>query len=247
MHTYRIHLMYDGTNYSGWQIQPNATSIQQLVHHAVQTFVKEEVSIVGSGRTDAGVHALELVAHFRCSKKLNTALFFRSINGLLPHDIRLTQVSEVDAHFHAQKSATKKEYHYRICLNPFVSPFQRLYCLHVRYRIDETLLKKACKRFVGTHDFSSFANQAHSGAAKKNPVRTIYRLDAVPTDYGIRLEFEGNGFLYKMVRNIVGMILAIASKKRPLEDIERLFLAKDRRLAPQGVKACGLFLVKMTY
>lgn len=108
-------------------------------------------------------------------------------------------------------------------------------------------MKMAANLFLGTHDFTSFANSAHEGAAKKNPVRTLYRLDIVPWEYGIRLEFEGNGFLYKMVRNIVGMLLQVASNKRSIDDIEALFAAKDRRQAPMAAAARGLFLVKVTY
>jgi len=239
--------MYDGTNYSGWQVQPNATSIQEIVKRSVATIIKKDVSVVGSGRTDAGVHACDQVAHFRCSDPLDLEKFLRSMNGMLPVDIRLTHISEADAHFHAQKSARKKEYHYVLCCTPFVPPFKRLYCLHVRQAIDIALLKKACRLFVGTHDFSAFANKATTGAAKKNPVRTLYRLDVVEWEYGIRLEFEGNGFLYKMVRNIVGMLLAVSTKKRSLDEIDHIFKEKNRRLAPQAAPAHGLFLVRVSY
>src|SRR5260221_6280305 len=197
MHRYCMHFMYDGTNYSGWQVQPNGLSIQQIVEEAVHTILREDVSVVGSGRTDAGVHALDQVAHFSSAQELDTEAFFRSLNGLLPFDIRLTKVYPVPLNFHAQKSAIQKAYHYYLCLNSFVPPFKRLYCLHVHHKLDLELLDSACKLFLGTHDFTSFANSAHEGAASKNAVRTIFRLDAVPWEYGIRLEFVGNGFLYK--------------------------------------------------
>ena len=247
MYKYCLHLTYDGTNYSGWQIQPNALSIQELIQKALEVLVREPISLVGSGRTDAGVHALNQVAHFTSSCEQDVHRLCRSLNGMLPKDIRCTQISAVALSFHAQKSAVKKEYHYVLCLEPIVPPFQRLYCHHMPYTIDLSLMNEAAILFTGTHDFSSFANSQHHGSAGKNPVRTIYRLDLVEWEYGIRLEFEGNGFLYKMVRNIVGMLLEVAAGKRALSDIHRLFAAKDRRQAPLAAPARGLFLVKVHY
>lgn len=239
--------MYDGTNYSGWQVQPNAESIQQIVQNAVCTLIRQAISVVGSGRTDAGVHAYNQVAHFSSLIPIEIEQFFRSVNGILPHDIRVTKVEEVPLTFHAQRSAKSKEYHYRLCLGPVVSPFEKLYCHHVPFEIDIELLKRAACEFVGTHDFSSFANSQSQGAAKKNPVRSLYRLDIAAWQHGITLEFEGNGFLYKMVRNIVGMLLQVAAKKRPIDDIRALFDARDRRKAPMSAPARGLFLMRVNY
>jgi tRNA pseudouridine38-40 synthase len=239
--------MYDGTNYSGWQVQPNATSIQQIVQESIQIVLHESVSLIGSGRTDAGVHALDQVAHFRSNQEIDLVRFSRSINGILPKDIRLTKALLAPNDFHAQRSATSKEYHYILCLGPIQPPFERDYSLHIPFEVDVDLLQRAANYFVGTHDFTSFANKATEGAASKNAVRTIYRIDVVPWQYGVRLEFEGSGFLYKMVRNIVGTLLAICAGKRQLEEIPFLFEAKDRRLSPMGAKASGLFLVKVSY
>lgn len=239
--------MYDGTNYSGWQIQPHSLSVQQLVQNAVRTLVKEEVHVIGSGRTDAGVHALDQVAHFRCKEPQNPDYLFKALNGILPKDIRVTAVKSVDIHFHAQKSALSKEYHYHLALGPIVSPFERQYVWHVPYRLDLTLLKEAAALFVGTHDFKSFANSAHTGAAAKNSVRTIYRLEVVQKENNVTLIFHGNGFLYKMVRNIVGMLINVASGKKNISEIQETFTAKDRRKAPSSAPAQGLFLVKVEY
>lgn len=247
MFKYCLHLTYDGTNYSGWQIQPNALSIQQLIQEALAVLIREPVSLVGSGRTDAGVHAQDQAAHFTCSTEQDVHKLCRSLNGMLPKDIRCLRICQVALSFHAQKSAIKKEYHYVLCLGPIVPPFQRLYCHHIPYAIDLSLLHEAALLFTGTHDFSSFANSQHHGSAGKNPVRTIYRLDLVEWEYGIRLEFEGNGFLYKMVRNIVGMLIAVAAGKKALSDIPRLFAAKDRRQAPLAAPARGLFLIQAHY
>jgi tRNA pseudouridine38-40 synthase len=246
-YNYKLTLAYDGTNFSGWQVQPHAESIQEIIQKAIHLITRETVCLIGSGRTDAGVHALAQVAHFRSHVDIDLQAFFRSINGILPYDIRLLQVERATLDFHAQRSAKGKIYHYNICLDPIVMPFERLYVYQERKKVDLHLLEEACKRFVGEHDFSSFANSQHHGACSKNPVRTIYRLDAVKTTSGVRLEFEGNGFLYKMVRNIVGMLLEVSTGKRSIHEIDVLFTAKDRRLAPKSAPARGLFLVKVIY
>ncbi len=245
--TYRIDLTYDGTEYSGWQIQPHSLSIQHIVQEAVRTLVREPVHVIGSGRTDAGVHAYGQVAHFRCHTQIECSRFLRSLNGILPRDIRATAATSANNTFHSQRSAVKKEYHYHLCLGPIVSPFTRLYCHHIPYPVDLDLLSQGSALFVGEHDFTSFANSAHTGAAAKNPVRTIYRLDLVPSADGVIIQFEADGFLYKMVRNIVGTLLDVATLKRPLSDIPALFTARDRRLASMAAPAHGLFLVKVFY
>ena len=247
MKKYKLDVMYDGTNYSGWQMQQHSQSIQQLIQDAVRVLVREEVNVVGSGRTDAGVHAKGQVAHFRCSHAQDTQHLFKALNGMLPKDIRIFAVEEVDIGFHAQKSAWAKEYQYHLCLGPIASPFERQYVWHVPYKIDQELLKEACKLFVGKHDFRSFANAAHTGAAAKNSVRTITSIDVVPRENGLTLVFQANGFLYKMVRNIVGMVMNVASGKKELSDIQRILAAKDRRLAPMSAPPQGLFLMKVFY
>lgn len=249
MHCYKLTIAYDGTQYSGWQIQPNAISIQQLIQEALQKLLKgHHVAVIGSGRTDAGVHAKAQIAHFRWSEKLDRSKLLVSLNGLLPRDIRIKKVEEEAPDFHAQYNATSKEYHYYLYLDQVMDPFKRNYCWHIHYRhVDISLLKEAAKFFVGTHDFTSFANEQHAGSVAKNPVRTIYRIDICEIEGGIRLKFAGNGFLYKMVRNIVGMLVEVASGRRPLEDISALFKAKDRRQAPMAAPPHGLFLFKVSY
>jgi tRNA pseudouridine38-40 synthase len=247
MYTYKLFLMYDGTRYSGWQIQPHSLSIQQIVQDAVRVIVREQVNVIGSGRTDAGVHALEQVAHFRSESPHKPESLLRSLNGMLPKDIRASLLEEVPNTFHAQRSAISKEYHYRICTADFVPPFERLYMWHVRYKLDLDLLEPAFNQFIGKHDFTSFANAAHTGACAKNPIRTITHLALLPTPNGFTLQFRADGFLYKMVRNIVGMLIEVASLKRPVGDIAKVLAARDRRQAPQSAPAQGLFLAKVYY
>ncbi len=247
MYKYKLTLAYDGTNYSGWQVQPHATSIQEILEKAIHTITREQVRLIGSGRTDAGVHAMGQVAHCVFEKPIDLEMFFKAMNGILPYDIRLLDIVLAPLDFHAQKSARRKVYHYHLCLQPVVLPFQRLYTSHVREPLCLDLMLRAAQCFVGTHNFTSFANSASEGAAAKNAERTLYRLDLIKTEQGLRLEFEGNGFLYKMVRNIVGMLLEVGGKKRALDDISRLFTAKDRRLAPKAAPARGLFLMEVCY
>jgi tRNA pseudouridine38-40 synthase len=248
MYSYKLTIAYDGTQYSGWQIQPNAVSIQQILQDALKTILRiEDVSLIASGRTDAGVHAKGQVAHFRHPTLIEEARLQVSLNGIVPRDIRIKKVEVVSSHFHAQYHAIGKEYHYHLYLERVMDPFQRLYCWHVHTPLDFDRLKKASCLFVGTHDFTSFANEAYAGSASRNPVRTLYRLEVIPTEGGARLEFEGNGFLYKMVRNIVGMLVEVASGKREIESIPAVLEAKDRRLAARAAPPQGLFLMRVDY
>lgn len=248
MPRYKLIISYDGTDYSGWQIQPNAPSIQQHLQDAIDKCSGGKPhTVIGSGRTDAGVHALAQVAHFDSEAAHETSRLQLMLNGILPRDIRVKHVEEVSKQFHAQRSALGKEYHYHLHLDRVADPFRRLYCWHLFKKVDLALLHEAASLFVGTHDFTSFTNEPHSGSAARNPVRTLFRLDPVPIAGGLRLEFEGNGFLYKMVRNIVGSLIDVASSKCPLEELSEIFKAKDRRRAGRAAPPQGLFLVNVTY
>ena len=245
--TYRMVVAYDGTAFSGWQVQVEDVSIQGLIEKAVHTITHEDARVIGAGRTDAGVHALGQVAHVRLEKEIRSESFVRSLNGLLTPDIRILEVARVPEQFHAQRSAIGKEYHYHICLKEVVLPFDRPYVWHCRRHVDLELLENAARRFVGEHDFAGFANAPGRGCAKKTSVRIIRRLDAIPTATGVRLEFEGNGFLYKMVRNITGMLISVASGKRKMEEIDEVFVSKNRQLAEPAAPSQGLFLVRVFY
>lgn len=248
MRCYKLTLAYDGTQYSGWQIQPNAPSIQQHLQEALMTFLSgETVAVIGSGRTDAGVHALNQIAHFKTEQEIDLNRLLLALNGLLPRDIRIKKAEVASLQFHSQHSALGKEYHYHLYLERVMDPFRRLYSWHILRRIDLPLFYEAADLFVGTHDFTSFANEPHAGAVAKNPVRTIYRLDICPTEGGLRLEFEGNGFLYKMVRNIVGTLVDVASHRLTLEEVKSIFEARDRRQAGRAAPPQGLFLVRVDY
>ncbi len=246
-YNYKLTIAYDGTSYSGWQIQPNGPSIQEEIQRALHTILRHEVSIIGSGRTDAGVHALGQIAHFKSHHVIDLYRLLNSLNGLLPRDIRVKKIDPAPLPFHAQYSATSKTYHYHMTLERFQDPFIRLYSYHLLEKIDLDVLVEASRLFLGTHDFTSFANEAHAGSAAHDAVRTLKRLDVVLETGGLRLEFEADGFLYKMVRNIVGTLLEIAAGKRCVEDIPLLFELKDRKRAGRAVPPHGLFLVKVDY
>lgn len=246
-YTTALSIAYDGTNYHGWQIQPNGITIQEAIQDALKILLKCDTSIVGSGRTDAGVHALAQVAHFKHEHPLDYGRFLYSLNALIPHDIRVNKIASVHADFHSQYSVISKVYRYHFHLDRIHNPFKRLYSWHVLEKIDLALLERATKEFLGTHDFTSFANEAHRGTASHDAVRNLMRLDAIKEDGGFYLEFEADGFLYKMVRNIVGMLIDIARGKRPLSDVAAVFAAKDRRQASSAAPPQGLFLVKVCY
>lgn len=246
-YNYKLLLTYDGSCYAGWQIQLNAVSIQALIEEAIYVLLHEKVTLIASGRTDAGVHALEQVAHFKTHKEIDFKRFLRALNGLLPRDIRILAIEAVPLSFHAQYDALSKIYHYHLHLDPVMNPFRRLYCYQILGHFDLNLLEQAAAIFVGTHDFTTFANQAHLGSAARNPIRTLQRLDVKKEEGGVRLEFESNGFLYKMVRNITGTLVEVARGKRPLHDIPLLFAERDRRKAGLAAPPKGLFLVKVNY
>jgi tRNA pseudouridine38-40 synthase len=247
MAKYKIIICYDGTGYGGWQVQPNSTSIQSLIQKALATILREETHVTGSGRTDAGVHALGQVAHFETKEPIEIRSVLYSLNGLLPHQIRILEMCEVLDTFHARYKAIGKIYHYHLHLDPILDPFTRLYSLNVCHKVDVDLLKNAAACFLGTKDFSAFANEGHKGSAAINAVRTLQRLDVISESGGVRLEFEVDGFLYRMVRNITGTLLDVCAGLIPLSEIEPIFQSKDRKKAGKTAPPHGLFLVQVHY
>ncbi|MCP5469104.1 MAG: tRNA pseudouridine(38-40) synthase TruA [Chlamydiales bacterium] len=230
----KVKIAYDGGGYSGWQVQPNANSIQGEIERALALLLKKEIRLIGSGRTDSGAHALGQVAHFDA----DTIPDLHALNGILPTDIRIQSIEEVSSDFHAQYSATGKIYHYHLWFDKVADPFFRRYRCHVPYPIEN--LAEAKEAFIGTHDFTTFSNV---GSSVKTTVRTLKRIDIVQQKGGIRLEFEGNGFLYKMVRNIVGALL----EKRSHDEILEMLAKKDRRAAGICAPAHALFLMQVHY
>lgn len=244
---YKLEIAYEGTHYHGWQIQPNGISIQEEIQKVLAILCKHPVKLIGSGRTDAGVHALGQTAHFKTAHLQNQETFLKSLNALLPSDIRIKTVFPVHFDFHARYSAVSKTYRYHLYLDKVMDPFRRLYCWHVHAKLDLTKIQEAIPFFLGSHDFTSFANEAHLGTASHDPIRTLSELLLQKEPGGYYLEFKADGFLYKMVRNIVGTLVEIAEGKRTLDSIPQLFAEKDRRFAGLAAPPHGLFLVKVEY
>jgi tRNA pseudouridine38-40 synthase len=247
MPKYKLTIAYDGTCYGGWQVQINCSSIQQSIETVLSKILQHSVSLVGSGRTDAGVHALAQVAHFVSEKQLCCAHVRASLNSLLPLDIRIMALEEVSSNFHARFDALSKEYHYHLHLSKARNPFKRLYSHHVLRPLDLALIEQALPYFVGTHNFSSFSNDCTEGSCGKNPVRTLFSLKMLPEEEGVRLEFQGNGFLYKMVRNITGTLLEVGLNNIDPTTIPTIFEKKERKAAGPAAPALGLFLVNVRY
>ncbi len=242
---YRMILAYDGTDYSGWQIQPNGPSIQGKIEESLAILLKQPVRVIGAGRTDAGVHALGQCAHFVCETVLKPEQLLYALNGMIPEAIRIKEIASTLPDFHAQISAQGKEYHYHLWLEKVIDPFVRRFRHHFSYSdFSLPLLEEASQLFVGRHDFATFANV---GGKVSTTIRTIRRLSILPQEGGVRLEFEGDGFLYKMVRNIVGTLLEIATGKKPLDSVQKLLEAKDRKVAGPAASPKGLFLMKVDY
>ncbi|KRN48661.1 pseudouridylate synthase [Pediococcus pentosaceus] len=230
-------------------MQPNQRTVEGVLKRIVNKIAKNptpEISVYGSGRTDAGVHALGQVVHFDLSIEMTERSMLHALNSQLPLDMQVKKVEIVDETFHARFTTHGKKYQYRMALGQFVDPFKRNYTGHWKFPINIGLIQKAIKDLEGTHDFSSFVA---SGSTVKDHVRTIYkakvREDKKQNE--IVFEFYGNGFLYNMVRIMVAVLVEIGSKRRPADDIPRLFEVKDRNQARGTAPASGLYLKEVDY
>ncbi len=247
-HCYKLSISYDGSAYSGWQIQPNSLTIQELLQNTLKTILNQKVIVIASGRTDAGVHALEQIAHFHHEEVLDTKKLFYSLNGLLPKDVRILKLEEAEPNFHARFQAKGKIYRYFLYLNKVHSPFQKPYSLHISRPLDLDIMKKSSKHFLGTHNFKAFANKQDQGSAKHSPIKTIYSIsisETTPKLYCI--EIHGSGFLYKMVRNMVGTLIDCGLKKLSKDAPKLILESQDRKKASRAVPPHGLFLTKVFY
>jgi tRNA pseudouridine38-40 synthase len=242
MFKYKLILAYDGTLYGGWQVQNNAVSIQALVEKALSTVLRAPTQIFASGRTDAGVHAKAQVAHFTTQTPIDLYRLCYSLNALLPRDIRALEVVQTDLDFHARYSAISKEYHYHLTFAE--SPFSRLWAWYIYTPLDLPSMQEASLHLLGTHDFATFANK---GTDVETTTRTLFRIELKEEENGLCLEFEGDGFLYKMVRNLTSTLVCVGQKKLNPSDIATLLKAKDRRVAPAVAPAHGLFLMNVNY
>ena len=236
---------YDGTAYCGWQRQKNGVSIQQVLEEKIRLITREEVTVIGSGRTDAGVHALNQVASFRSSTSLPEEILCRGINGLLPPDIVVKKLEEVPVEFHPQYSARGKIYVYKICNRRLRPALGRKYCWFIQHPLDLTAMKQAAGYLIGRYDFSCFCA---TGSSVKDRTRTVKSVSIIKGDDGLlEITIEAQGFLRYMVRNIVGTLVEIGRGKRKPSEMKEIIDSRDRNIAGITAPACGLYLKEVKY
>ena len=249
MRNLKIILAYDGTDFCGWQVQPNAPSIQGMVASAIGRVTGEKVLPQGSGRTDAGVHALAQVATFAVESVIPAANLVIALNDVLPPAVRILQCDEVPGDFHARKSAIAKTYRYRMYRGDICPPFLARYVWHYPYPLDFGAMAEAAELVQGEHDFSSFA-AVDPERGKEDPVsnvRTVFSSSWRQGEEEFVYEIRGNGFLHHMVRNLVGTFLLLGKGTLKPKDITRILGARDRSAAGATAPASGLYLVSVEY
>lgn len=239
-------ISYDGTNFSGYQIQPNKRTVQQEIERAIAKIHKgKQTRIYSSGRTDAGVHACGQVFHFETDLTIVPENWKKALNALLPDDIYVHKAVEVDTSFHARFSACAKEYRYLIQNTSEIDIFKRNYRYFTADLLDVEAMQEACKVFEGTHDFTAFSSARST--VKGDKIRTLYEVTCNPQGEEIEFVLRGNGFLYHMVRIIVGVLLDVGRGYVKVEEIQEMFAAKDRKNVGKTLPPNGLFLWQVTY
>ena len=239
-----IKIEYDGTDYCGWQIQPNAVTVQEEIEKAIFTLTGEKCSVTGSGRTDSGVHALGQIAHFDTNCSIPAERFAPALNQFLPDGIKVVESYEVSADLHARFSAKRKTYQYKIYISKHPRPLFERYFARVDYELDADKMNEASKRFIGEHDFACFLA---SGSEVKDTVREIYSARVERVGNEITFTVCGNGFLYNMVRIMVGTLVKVGSRKLKVEDIDNILASKSRENAGFTMPPQGLTLVSVEY
>lgn len=240
----KLTVAYDGTNYCGWQVQPNGITIESQLNKHLSELLGEEIHVIGASRTDAGVHAQGNVAVFDTSARMPAEKISYALNTRLPEDIRIQDSREVPPDFHPRFCKTEKTYEYRICNRRFPDPCSRLYSLFYYWDLDEKKMQQAADYLVGTHDFTSFCTNKPEVTDR---VRTIYSLDVVREGEMVTIRVRGNGFLYNMVRIIAGTLLRVGSGMIAPEEIPEILEARDRGRAGETARPQGLTLVKIDY
>jgi tRNA pseudouridine38-40 synthase len=250
MRNLKMILSYDGTEFSGWQVQPDATTVQGTLASAIGRVTGEKVLPQGSGRTDAGVHALKQVVTFVTESPVPTENFQRALNDILPASVRVLEVAEMPAEFHARHSARAKSYHYRIHRAAICPPFVARYVWHYPYPLNENAMAEAAGLVVGEQDFTSFAavdpERGREGDLVSN-VRTISSSSWKRCGEEFIYTVRGSGFLHHMVRNLVGTFILIGKGTLQVQDITRILQARNRSAAGATAPARGLYLVEVEY
>ena len=244
MRNIKLTIEYDGTNFSGWQIQKDKRTIEEELETALAKILKEEVKVIGSGRTDAGVHAMGQVANFKTDKTIKPEELLYALNTMLPYDIVILNVEDVDESFNARISAKAKHYRYVINNAKFPSALNANREYHYKYFLDTEAMQLAANDLKGKHDFKAFMAV---GSTVKDTEREIYDIQVARLGNRVIIDVVGNGFLYNMVRIIAGTLIDVGSGKLDICVIKNMIETGDRNLGGRTVAPEGLFLVNVTY
>ncbi len=251
--TIKLILGYDGTDFHGWQLQPDQRTIQGELMNALERVTGTRTHVDSSGRTDRGVHALAQVASFHTGSRIPCENLVKALNSLLPSSIRVYSAEEVAPGFHARFQARAKIYRYHIYRGPVCPPHRWRYVHHFPYPLDVEAMRQGAPHFAGTHDFTSLASSEGRGEAEpeeipeKSKVRTLFVSELSAEDQELVYTARGSGFLHHMVRNIVGTLLEVGKGNLAVEDIARILEARDRTAAGPSAPAKGLWLVSVEY
>jgi tRNA pseudouridine38-40 synthase len=250
MRNLKLIISYDGSDFSGWQVQPDAVTVQGTLASAIGRITGEKVLPQGSGRTDAGVHALAQVLTFATESSVPTANFLTALNDILPPTVRVLEADEAPADFHVRQSARAKTYRYRIYRQSICPPFLARYLWHYPYRLNEEAMGQAANIVIGEHDFTSFAavdpERGREGQPASN-VRRIFSSTWKRQDEELVYTVRGSGFLHHMVRNLVGTFILVGKGTFEVADIARILEARNRSAAGATAPANGLYLVSVEY
>ena len=245
MRNIKLTIEYDGKDFNGWQKQPTKLNIQGSIEQAIKMVTGEDVDLMASGRTDAGVHAFGQVANFKTNSNIPIDKFPVALNSNLKKSIRIISAEEVDDRFHSRLTCKRKTYRYIINNSEFSSAIYRNLETHIPQKLNVAKMKQAAQYFEGEHDFKSFRA---SGTSSKSSVRTIYKATVIEMPNNrIFIELTGNGFLYNMVRIIAGTLVDVGTGKIKPEDVKKIIEAKDRNLAGKTLQPNGLYLVEVNY
>lgn len=237
-------LSFDGSKYHGWQVQKNANTVQHTLQDCIENILQSNVSVTGCSRTDAGVHANMYCCNIRTDSEIPCENLKSALNANLPYDIAVKGCCEVDESFHARYDCKSKQYIYKIYNAEVKNPFLNGYALHYKYPLDADMLDRQARDFIGTHDYVGFCS-AHSSV--KSTVRTVKNASVERQGDLVVFKVEADGFLYNMVRIMVGTLLGIAQGKIPQGTIKEIIQSKNRDRAGITAPACGLYLNKVEY
>jgi len=244
MKNFKLIIEYDGTAYCGWQRQKNDSTIQEEIETALGRITRQKITLIGSGRTDSGVHAYGQVANFSCETRLTSDVFQKGLNGLLPDDIIIRACEPVSDGFHARYDAKSKTYQYRILNQPIPAALYRQYAWYIQKTLNIESMQAALTHIVGTRDFKAFEG---TGSPRVHTIRTVMTAQLTQEDRFIVFKIKANGFLKFMVRNIVGTLVDIGLGKMAPDEIETILASKDRNQAAATAPPHGLFLMSVDY